>query len=109
MAANSGSSNVGDGERGIETARAMQAAAAEALGIESGQVGVASTGVIGTELPRETVVNGVGQLLRRARPRDAGFSEAILTSDRGPKRACLEVELSSAGPSGSRARRRAPG
>ena len=59
VAANSGCSNVGDGQRGLDTAVAMQAAAAEELGIEPSQVAVASTGVIGAELPREKVVSGV--------------------------------------------------
>ena len=93
MAANSGCSNVGDGQRGLETAPAMQAATAEELGLEPGQVGVASTGVIGTELPRDPVVAGVRDACG-ALGGDAGaFSEAILTSDAGPKRACLEVAL----------------
>jgi glutamate N-acetyltransferase / amino-acid N-acetyltransferase len=97
VAANSGCSNVGDGRRGLETAAAMQSVAAEGLGLEAGRVGVASTGVIGHELPRERVLAGV----RRACAElggDAGtFSEAILTSDGGPKRACLEVELEGGG------------
>jgi glutamate N-acetyltransferase/amino-acid N-acetyltransferase len=94
VVANSGGSNTGDGERGIDTARAMQAAAAEELGVEPGQVGVASTGVIGIELPREPAVAGVRSACA-ALGDDAGdFSTAILTSDSGPKRACLEVELS---------------
>jgi glutamate N-acetyltransferase / amino-acid N-acetyltransferase len=93
VAANSGCSNVGDGQRGLDTAAAMQSAAAEELGVEPGQVGVASTGVIGHELPREPVLAGVRGAFA-ALDGDAGsFSEAILTSDRGPKRACLEVEL----------------
>jgi glutamate N-acetyltransferase/amino-acid N-acetyltransferase len=62
VAVNSGCSNVGDGERGLATARATQAAVA-------------------------------GDLARDAE----GFARAILTSDHGPKRACLEVELD-AGP-----------
>ena len=69
VAANSGCSNVGDGQRGLDTAMAMQAAAAAKLGLEAAQVGVASTGVIGIELPREPVVNGVEERVRRARPR----------------------------------------
>lgn len=131
VVANSGCSNVGDGERGVETARAMQVAAAEALGIEPDQVGVASTGVIGTELPRDKVLAGIrectaaidanrgsgpdpsgGSRHPAADPAGAGrnagpgpllragadaFAHAILTSDSGPKRACLEVAL----PSGS--------
>jgi glutamate N-acetyltransferase/amino-acid N-acetyltransferase len=93
VAANSSCSNVGDGERGLETALAMQAAAAEELGVEPGQVGVASTGVIGIELPRERVVGGVRAACRALGADAEDFSAAILTSDAGPKRACLEVEL----------------
>ena len=97
VAANSGCSNVGDGVRGLETAAAMQAAAAEQLGVEPGQVAVASTGVIGVELPRRRVVDGVRSACAALGPDAADFSQAILTSDAGPKRACLDVTL----PSGS--------
>jgi glutamate N-acetyltransferase/amino-acid N-acetyltransferase len=95
VAANSGCSNVGDGPRGVETALAMQAAAAEELGVEAGQVAVASTGVIGTELPREPVVGGVRAACAALSADAESFSHAILTSDAGPKRACLEVALPS--------------
>jgi glutamate N-acetyltransferase/amino-acid N-acetyltransferase len=106
VVANAGCSNVGDGERGIETARAMQVEAAEALGIEAAQVGVASTGVIGTELPREKVLAGIRECVTQiagvapvqtGNPTDGAdaFARAILTSDSGPKRACLEVALPS--------------
>ena len=97
VVANSGCSNVGDGERGLETAREMQRAVADELDIQPDQVGVASTGVIGIELPRDTVVSGA-RAACGALTGDAGaFSEAILTSDAGPKRACLEVTLPSGG------------
>jgi len=94
VVANSGCSNVGDGERGMETARAMQAAAAGELGLEPQEVAVASTGVIGVELPREKVVSGVRAACGALDADAEGFSQAILTSDAGPKRACLEVTLS---------------
>ena len=93
VAANAGCSNVGDGVRGLETAAAMQAAAAEGLGVEPGQVAVASTGVIGVELPRERVVGGVRTACAELGADAETFSTAILTSDAGPKRACLEVTL----------------
>src|SRR5439155_9781052 len=57
------------------------------------QVGVASTGVIGTELSRERVVSGAHQACRALGGGADDFSRAILTSDSGPKRACLEVDL----------------
>jgi glutamate N-acetyltransferase / amino-acid N-acetyltransferase len=97
VVANSGCSNVGDGARGIETAVAMQVAVAEELGVEPDEVAVASTGVIGVELPRDRVVAGVRAACSELTADAEGFSTAILTSDAGPKRACLEVALPGAG------------
>ena len=97
VVANSGCSNVGDGRRGYETAAAMQSRTAELLAIEPASVGVASTGVIGQELPRAPVLAGIEAAAASLREDASDFSEAILTSDSGPKRCALEVEL----PSGS--------
>jgi glutamate N-acetyltransferase / amino-acid N-acetyltransferase len=93
VVANSGCSNVGDGQRGLDTAAAMQEAAARRLGVDPLQVGVASTGVIGRELPRDKVVAGVNSACEELGLHADGFSEAMLTSDSGPKRACLDVHL----------------
>jgi glutamate N-acetyltransferase/amino-acid N-acetyltransferase len=93
VVANSGGSNTGDGRRGIDTALAMQAVAAEELGVQPSQVGVASTGVIGVELPRDAAVAGVRSASAALGDDADAFSRSILTSDRGPKRTCLEVEL----------------
>ena len=94
VVANVGGSNTGDGQRGLETAYQTQVLAAELLGIDASQVGVASTGVIGTELPREKLLGGVAGAVDALAGDAGGFSEAIITSDRAPKRACLSVELS---------------
>jgi glutamate N-acetyltransferase/amino-acid N-acetyltransferase len=93
--ANAGGSNTGDGERGLETARASQALVAELLGTEPDRVGLASTGVIGSELPRDRLLAGARACAGALGDDAAGLSEAILTTDRSPKRACLEVELPS--------------
>jgi glutamate N-acetyltransferase/amino-acid N-acetyltransferase len=93
VAANSGCSNVGDGQRGLETAAAMQSTTAELLGAPPGRVGVASTGVIGHELPRGKVLAGLRDACAALDGDARAFSESILTSDSGPKRACLEVHL----------------
>ncbi len=95
VVANSGGSNTGDGERGLETARATQACAAELLGLDPAQVGVASTGVIGTELPRETLLMGLNAAVPRLGADTVAFSRAIMTSDLTPKHACLQVALPS--------------
>jgi glutamate N-acetyltransferase/amino-acid N-acetyltransferase len=93
IVANSGGSNTGDGQRGIDTVLATQAAAAEKLGIEPSQVGVASTGVIASELPRAIVTAGARAAIDSLTDSADGLSLAILTTDKGPKRACLEVGL----------------
>ena len=95
VVANSGGSNTGDGERGIETALATQALAAELIGTAPERVGLASTGTIATELPREPLLAGVRGCVELLGPEAAGFSEAIMTTDRAAKRACLEVALAS--------------
>ncbi|MGD0198190.1 MAG: bifunctional ornithine acetyltransferase/N-acetylglutamate synthase [Solirubrobacteraceae bacterium] len=91
VVANSGGSNTGDGQRGVETARATQALAAQLLDIDPAQVGVASTGVIGTELPREPLLAGVRAAVAALGHDSDDFTHAILTSDSGPKRACVEL------------------
>jgi glutamate N-acetyltransferase / amino-acid N-acetyltransferase len=95
VAVNSGNANVADGERGLATARAAQAAAAEVLDLDAGQVGLASTGVIGRELARDKLVAGLRHAAPALAPNAEAFSEAIMTTDRAPKCACLEVELPS--------------
>ena len=97
VVANSGGSNTGDGERGIATARAAQARAAELLDLEPAEVGLASTGVIGAELPRDRLLAGVEAATQALGPDADDFATAIMTTDRAPKRACVEVAL----PSGS--------
>jgi glutamate N-acetyltransferase / amino-acid N-acetyltransferase len=93
--ANSGNSNVADGARGLETARASQAAAAEALGLDADRIALASTGVIGRELPRDALVGGARACADALGSDASDFCQAILTTDAGPKRACLEVALPS--------------
>ena len=95
VVASSGNANVADGDRGIQTARAAQAAAAETLGIAADRVGIGATGVIGRELPRDRLLAGIGDASARLGPDAGDFADALMTTDRGPKRACLEVELSS--------------
>ena len=93
VVANSGGSNTGDGRRGIETALATQAAAAEALDVAPEQVGLASTGVIAAELPRDRVVAGARAAIERLGDSSDDLARAIMTTDQWPKQACLEVEL----------------
>jgi glutamate N-acetyltransferase / amino-acid N-acetyltransferase len=92
---NSGNANVGTKEQGRAVAEAMADAIAGELGIERARVGVASTGVIGVPLDMATVRDGARRAAAElSESGGAAFSEAIMTSDRWPKRASLEVGLS---------------
>ena len=92
---NSGNATVADGDRGMETAVATQREAGEVVGMDPERVGVASTGVIGHNLPRDRVLEGVRAAAGELGEGAGSFSESILTTDRWPKRACLELSLPS--------------
>src|SRR4051794_22572054 len=85
VVANSGGSNTGDGQRGIETALATQAAAAEALGVAPERVGLASTGVIAAELPRDRVVAGARAAIERLGGDAGGPAPALMATHPGPQ------------------------
>jgi glutamate N-acetyltransferase / amino-acid N-acetyltransferase len=94
VVANSGNANVGTGPAGIEIAEAMVANVAAGLGVSPSRVGVASTGIIGIPLEREPLLAGIEQALPVLSAGGAAdFADAIMTGDRSPKRASLEVVL----------------
>jgi glutamate N-acetyltransferase / amino-acid N-acetyltransferase len=94
VVANAGNANAATGIPGLESAGATQLAAARATGIEPGAIGVASTGVIGVQLPVDRILDGLPLLHEELRPDgDGDFAEAIRTTDAFPKRASLRVQL----------------
>jgi glutamate N-acetyltransferase/amino-acid N-acetyltransferase len=91
---NSGNANAATGQRGIDDAAAMCAAAAVAAGVDVHQVAVASTGVIGVPLPIATITDGISALAGELRSAGAAdFAEAIRTTDAFPKQVTLEIAL----------------
>lgn len=89
---NSGVANVSTGARGLRNARKMCDWTAAALGLAREQVQVASTGVIGPQLPIERIEKGI-QLASESLSL-GGFSRAaraILTTDTRPKLASLQT------------------
>jgi glutamate N-acetyltransferase / amino-acid N-acetyltransferase len=98
VAVNSGNANAATGEQGYRDALAMRDAAAEALEVEPRSVAVAETGTIGVPLDIEAVTTGVLEAVQGL-SNDGGddFAQAIMTTDRGPKRCTIragEVTLS---------------
>jgi glutamate N-acetyltransferase/amino-acid N-acetyltransferase len=90
---NSGNANAATGKKGLQDAYAMRAIAAEALGIEAGEVAVASTGVIGEHLPMGRIAAGVEAAAVEMGRDGAGFAEAILTTDTRTKEVAVQVEI----------------
>lgn len=89
---NSAYANACTGKIGAENALAMQALAAEQLGISKETVAVASTGVIGKQLPMKIIEKGIKQIdLPTANPYD--FHEAILTTDTSTKEIVVSAEI----------------
>jgi glutamate N-acetyltransferase / amino-acid N-acetyltransferase len=96
---NAGNANAATGATGLENARRTAALAAERLGCRPDQVLVASTGVIGHQLPMDRVEEGLPRALKEATADEAGFrdaSQAILTTDTRPKVVARRQELGGA-------------
>jgi glutamate N-acetyltransferase/amino-acid N-acetyltransferase len=89
---NSGNANAETGEQGYADALAMSTVAAEQLGLEQPQVAVAETGTIGVALPVDAVLVGITEAATTiSEEGGTAFSDAILTTDRWPKRCTLRV------------------
>jgi glutamate N-acetyltransferase/amino-acid N-acetyltransferase len=87
---NSGNANAGTGAKGLADAEAMGAETARALGIAAGDVLVCSTGIIGTALPMDRILEAVPKLARKLSADGAGDAAcAILTTDHQSKEAVV--------------------
>ena len=92
VAVNSGNANAATGEQGYRDALAMRDAAAEALNVEPKTVAVAETGTIGVPLDIEAVTTGVLEAAEGLSAEGGDdFAQAIMTTDRGPKRCTVRT------------------
>jgi len=94
IVANSGNANACTGVAGIEHAKRMTKAAAEALGLKDRQVMVCSTGRIGVPLPIEKMEGCIANV-KSAISSDGSHraAEAIMTSDTFPKEIAVELHV----------------
>ena len=90
---NSGVANSCTGQQGLDAAYEMQRLTAQNLKIEPDLVGLASTGVIGEQLPMNALKNGLSQILVSGKAED--FAEAILTTDTCTKTCVVTEEFGS--------------
>lgn len=90
---NSGNANTCNAD-GVEKAEKMCSLAAAALGVDSNDVIVASTGVIGQVLPIEPIEKGVA-MMKGSLSKDGGTdaAEAIMTTDTVKKEMAMEMTL----------------
>ena len=93
---NSGNANVCNGDVGLDHARRMCALTASELGLQTEEVLVCSTGLIGVPLPIAKIEAGIPRIVA-ALSEDGGAAaaEAIMTTDTVPKSCAVEVELES--------------
>ncbi len=87
---NSGCANAFTGEQGLKDAVEMAGLAAERIGVSPEDVLVASTGVIGQELPMKLIRAGLGQIVLST---GGGHSlvKAMMTTDTVPKEVAARV------------------
>jgi glutamate N-acetyltransferase/amino-acid N-acetyltransferase len=93
---NSGNANAATGQLGLDNARSTAAGLASLLGCSTEQVLVASTGVIGHQLPMPRVEAGLRAALDVATDEQASFdlaSHAIMTTDTRPKVVSLQRQI----------------
>ena len=89
---NSGIANACTGKIGLENAKKMQEFAGTHLKIPRETIAVASTGVIGKQLPMEIIEAGIDKIDLESQDPYA-FHEAILTTDTSTKEIVVEEEI----------------
>ena len=93
---NSGIANACTGKEGFDACEATAKAVEEALDVAYDTVAVASTGVIGMQLPVEKLVAGVGAMsknLEGSLEAGTAASKAIMTTDTVNKEIAVELEI----------------
>lgn len=89
---NAGNANACTGEQGMRDARATAAEAARLLALETEDVLVLSTGIIGVPLPVERLLGGLPGVAQDLAPDGGGrAARAIMTTDTQPKQVAYEV------------------
>ena len=93
---NAGIANACTGEEGMKACEDTAKSAGEILGIEPFAVCVASTGVIGMQLPLDRIANGVKMMAPElSESGEAGLAaaKAIMTTDTIPKHIAVTVQI----------------
>ena len=92
IVANSGCANCAVGEQGLIDAKEMASIAANTLGIDQKEVAVASTGIIGVELPMALMRKFIPEI-KMSKKDSNGFARSILTTDTKTKEISVSFEI----------------
>ena len=93
---NSGNANACTGELGMQNAIKMTELTADACGVDSGDVLVLSTGIIGEQLPMSNVESGIREGAARLADSTDALKKAargIMTTDTHPKMATRSIDI----------------
>ncbi len=93
---NSGNANACTGAKGLAAAKVMCSKVAKELDLETEQVLIASTGIIGQQLPITKITAGItnaAKLLRDSQTAGLNFAKAIMTTDTKAKQAVRTFDL----------------
>jgi len=85
---NSGNANACTGKQGIKNAIRMCIQGAKLVGVDPHKVLVASTGIIGHQLPMEKIISGISKAagkISSSNTNGLNFTKAIMTTDTRPK------------------------
>ncbi len=91
---NSGNANACTGKKGLHDALTMAETTADALGIDTKEVLISSTGIIGLALPMAKIKSGIATICQSiATPDGPSAAEAIMTTDTFPKSIGVTLEI----------------
>lgn len=93
---NSGNANACTGAKGLAAAKVMCSKVGKELEIDAGQCLIASTGIIGQQLPITKITSGITravQTLSDSQTAGLSFAKAIMTTDTRPKQAVETVDI----------------
>src|SRR5690625_4685676 len=91
---NSGNANACTGDKGLQDAYTMRSLIAEQFNIPTHYAAVASTGIIGLEMPMDKITAHIDQLqVGNTTAHADEFGESIITTDTFSKSACLETTI----------------
>ncbi len=94
VVANAGCANACTGEQGVKDAEKMAAVAAKELNCRADDVIVASTGLIGSNLPMDKMENGIKAAVKElSKEGSVNAGNAIITTDTYSKTLATEIEI----------------